>query len=64
MINKEELMEAMKNAQISIDDRDIDNIMKQVDYKGNAKINYTEFLAATISVKQFLTEEKLLAIFK
>ena len=64
MINKDELYEAMKNSHISISDKDIENIMKQVDYKGNAKINYTEFLAATISIKQFLTEEKLLAIFK
>ena len=31
---------------------------------GNNKINYTEFLAATISVQTILTDEKLLAIFK
>lgn len=38
--------------------------MKEIDYQGNKKINYTEFLAATISVKKFLTEEKMLALFK
>ena len=38
--------------------------MHNVDYAGNGKINYSEFLAATIEVKQVLTEEKLWAIFK
>ena len=35
-----------------------------MDYKGNGKINYSEFLAATISVKSVLTYEKLYALFK
>lgn len=38
--------------------------MDQVDYMGNGKINYTEFLAATISVRSVLTYEKLFALFK
>ena len=38
--------------------------MKEVDHHGNGKINYSEFLAATISVKDFITEEKLWMIFK
>lgn len=45
-------------------EEEIKNIIKEVDYQGNKNINYTEFLAATISVKKILTEEKLLAIFK
>jgi calcium-dependent protein kinase len=38
--------------------------MKEVDHHGNGKINYSEFLAATVSVKDFMTEEKLWMIFK
>jgi hypothetical protein len=30
-----------------------------VDYFGNKRINYTEFLAATLDVKSFLDESKL-----
>ena len=35
-----------------------------IDYKGNKKLNYTEFIAATLSVKQVLTQEKLIQLFK
>ena len=42
----------------------IKQIVAQVDYKGNGKINYTEFLAATIPVQRVLTDEKLHALFK
>ena len=38
--------------------------MRNVDYHGNGKINYSEFLAATVSPRTVLTEEKLYALFK
>lgn len=38
--------------------------MEELDYNGNQVINYTEFLAATISVQKFLTHQKLEAIFR
>ena len=38
--------------------------MNNVDYQGNGKINYSEFLAATVSVRAVLTQEKLYALFK
>ena len=41
----------------------IKDIIKSVDYFGNRKINYTEFLGATIDVKDFLDDRKLLALF-
>ena len=44
--------------------RDVEEIIHQLDYKKNHKINYTEFMSATIDVSKFLTEEKLGAIFK
>ena len=37
--------------------------MNEIDYKGNHLINYSEFLAATIDVKQVLTEERLNQLF-
>ena len=39
-------------------------IMNNVDYHGNGKINYSEFLAATVSVRSVLTDVKLYALFK
>lgn len=47
----------------SITPDEIDMIIKELDYDGNDMINYSEFLAATISVKQILTHEKIEALF-
>ena len=43
---------------------EIKAIVKNVDYAGNGKINYSEFLAATIEIKQVLTYDRLWALFK
>jgi calcium-dependent protein kinase len=39
-------------------------IMDNVDYMGNGKINYSEFLAATLPLESVLTDKKLFALFK
>ncbi len=63
-INCEELKHACSHLNIELAQKEIEHIIENVDYYGNGKINYSEFLAATISTKQFLTEEKLWALFK
>lgn len=63
-ISAKELRTALNDANIKIDDQELEKIICEVDYHGNNRINYSEFLAATISVKKILTDEKLLAIFK
>ena len=47
-----------------MDDETISKIITELDVKKNGKINYSEFLAATISVQEFMTEERLWMIFK
>jgi Ca2+-binding EF-hand superfamily protein len=42
----------------------LDQIITEIDFHGQKRINYTEFLAATISVKKILTNERLYAMFK
>jgi len=59
MINADELKQAIKKSQINIPDAEIDRIINEVDYHGNNKINYTEFIIATMDVKQFLDESNL-----
>lgn len=56
MITSAELKQAIKKSQISIPDTEIDRIINEVDYQGNNKINYTEFIIATMDVKSFLDE--------
>lgn len=57
------MREALNEAMIKIDDTELDKIVNEVDYHGDRMINYSEFLSATIQVKNILTDEKLLAIY-
>lgn len=41
----------------------IENIIDEVDYFGNKRINYSEFLMATLDVRSFLNDKALRAIF-
>lgn len=54
----------MNEAGIKYQEGELDKIISEVDYHGNNQINYTEFLAATISIKKILTKEHLVAMFK
>ena len=42
---------------------EIEKIISEVDYHGNGKISYSEFLTATIDIKSILSKEKLNAVF-
>lgn len=64
MISSDELKVAIhKNTSVNLTDGEIDDIINEVDYFGNKKINYSEFLTATIDLNDFLTENKLNALF-
>ena len=63
MILASELSEIIKKRQMNISDKDIKQMIEEIDYHGNGKINYSEFLSATINIKTFLTDQKLMAIF-
>ena len=54
----------MKSMKIGAADGEIDKIIREIDYVGNGKINYTEFLSATLEIKDTLTEEMLWRLFK
>lgn len=63
MINSEELKNAIRESNINIPINQIEKIIYEVDYLGNGKINYSEFLAATVDVHNILNEETLKEIF-
>ena len=63
-IELNELKEAIKKAAFEISDEEIDKIIANLDYDDNKKINYSEFLSATIQADKYLTREKILALFK
>ena len=64
MIQATELQNILIQRRMSASDSEIQDIIRQMDYHGNQMINYSEFLAATIDVKFFLTDSKLKAIFQ
>ena len=37
-----------ENDQIDIDESEVKELIQELDYAGNGKINYSEFLAATV----------------
>jgi len=49
---------------MGVDEATTNKIIQEIDYVGNGKINYTEFLAATLSFRDDLTDEMLLRLFK
>ena len=64
-IDANELAQALKeNKKITIPDDEIDKIIKKVDYAENGRINYTEFIAATLKVAKVLNEAWLWTLFK
>jgi len=48
---------------MEITDNEINEIIAEVDHAGNGKINYREFISATICSKSLADETKLKVIF-
>ena len=63
MIKAEEMKEILMAKRMNVSDAEVNEMISQMDYHNNKKINYSEFLAATIDVRNFLTESRLKAVF-
>lgn len=63
-VDAEELSKALRKSSLDINEEQINAIIKEVDEAGNNKINYTEFLAATITTRDLLNENRLMMLFK
>ena len=55
LILASELKDILKEKDPNHTSDEIAKIIMEVDYYGNGKINYSEFLAATLDMKKFLT---------
>ena len=64
MIEATELANALKKLDLRLDDAGIQQIIEEIDYYGNGMINYSEFIAAALSVDQDLNDEQLWSLFK
>ena len=63
MISIDELTLFMARINPEISKDEIQTILREVDYVGNGKINYSEFLSATLDIQSFLTDSKLRTVF-
>ena len=45
-----------------MNEQEIDNLIAEVDYQGTGKVNYSEFIAATLDIDLLVDEKKLLAV--
>lgn len=62
-ITTSELQDAMERSNFNFTKEQINEIVREVDLHQNGKINYTEFIAATLCVEKFMTDEKIREIF-
>ncbi len=62
LINKDELHNAFKQANIKISEEEIKNIISNSDEKD--KLDYTEFIVASLNQKKLVDKEKLISAFK
>jgi calcium-dependent protein kinase len=63
-INKDELYKAFQMAGVNVSEEELQKILDTADEKEDGKLNYSEFLVATLNQKKFLDKEKLVAAFK
>lgn len=63
-IDAKELSDAMKKSNIDVPVKEIEMIIREIDYKGNKQINYSEFIAATLHTKKILNDSRLKVLFK
>eukprot|EP01022_Parablepharisma_sp_SALTPOND_P005623 TRINITY_DN1230_c0_g1_i1.p1 TRINITY_DN1230_c0_g1~~TRINITY_DN1230_c0_g1_i1.p1 ORF type:complete len:1000 (+),score=80.24 TRINITY_DN1230_c0_g1_i1:84-3002(+) len=64
LITCKELQMCLKSEGYDIPAEELEDLAKNVSYEGDAFINYTDFLAATLATQVFFTEEKLWELFK
>lgn len=63
LIKASELQDVLLQRRMNVSGQEINDIIAQMDYHGNKMINYSEFLAATIDIRNFLTDSRLKAVF-
>ena len=63
MIHVSELKEVMERSGYNLSQEEVEQIVIEIDYSRDGKINYSEFLSATLDIKSFLTKQKTRAIF-
>lgn len=59
LIDAAELKKAVADSKLKISERELCNIIENIDYNDNCHIDYTEFLTTCIDISRILTDDKL-----
>ena len=59
----DEIKSVIEKSGSKLESSEIDKIIKEIDFAGNNKINYSEFLAVTIDRRKAITEQNLTFAF-
>merc|ERR1712061_564957 len=59
-----EMRNGIQATGVGASDEDIDAILRAIDTDGSGRIDYTEFIAATMEIKLYLYHDKLLPCFR
>ncbi|CAG9322787.1 unnamed protein product [Blepharisma stoltei] len=63
MISTKQLQKHLQSSSISISEKKIKELLKEIDTDKDGNINYTEFLAAAVCSKHHFSQEEIWAIF-
>ena len=64
-INMNELKQAFKESNIEVDEEELKKIVSYTeDQDGSGKIEYTDFIVASLNQKEFIDKERLITAFK
>ncbi len=63
MISFHDLKQYIAKNSIKVTEGELRQMLEELDHVGNGKINYSEFLAATVEAKIFFTEAKIRSVF-
>ena len=62
-ISNKELKKAFEKLGKELKEEEISEIIKRIDYDKNGKLNYSEFLMASINLKNFINDQRLFNLF-
>jgi calcium-dependent protein kinase len=64
LITSKDLETVLKKAGNKVSRKELEELTKKVNQRGHDFISYSEFVAALIATREFLTEERLTSVFK
>lgn len=63
LLDVNEIKVAIQSSRLKMSEREVQQLISNIDNNSNVKIDYTEFLVATINLQNVITDELLASLF-